>query len=266
MTQEAQPPVKRGVEWKSALMEALAAPGAPRTFSAGEFAEFVGRSVRPGISASGARDVAEVCVSAGVLGRVGTGMLFNRRAMPTPATALELVDRIRSGAVVSLWNALNQVHNNPTPIVTAVVPIVGDKRPNGGPVEPTPGPKFHFYALSERFFPRDDVDRRLLMVDTSPYPVFRPEAALLQWIHLAGTQRSTLPVPPHGAFEELDAGEGPFGALNVETLRSIAKRYQMGPALETWLGEWAQMHDVALPPAPTAHAEDAPVSRRRSRP
>lgn len=214
-----------GGDWKFRLLGGLAESGVPRIFTASEFHSLVLR-YRPGASASTARLLAGSLVQAGALRRVASGVYLNRRCLP-PAELTEMAGRIRAGAVISLQSVLGECGflNNPSAIVMAVVPTSTRKRPNLGEVKTSVGDVFRFYGLAERFFPLTKDDRWMLYQPGRPCDMFRPEAALLHWLYLAGMKRSTVTPPP----SDVDMGQ-----LDEEHLNTLAQRWQLQPELKAW--------------------------------
>jgi hypothetical protein len=221
------PEYLRGADWKFAALGGLAEPSARRIFTAAEFHLFV-QKYRPGASPSTARSTAEIMVSAGALRRVSSGVFLNRRKVP-PTELSEVAPLMRSGAVVSLHSVLGECGflNNPSAIVMAVLPTSAAKRPRLGEVKTSAGDVFRFYGLAERFFPQTNEDRWAMLQPGRPNETFRPEAALLQWLHLAGMQRSSLTMPPADVDME---------ALDLELLNRLAAQWKLLPALVAFTG------------------------------
>lgn len=221
------PPVNQPVgDWKFRLLGGLAETGTLRVLTAAEFHKLVLR-YRPGASTSTARLLAHSLVQAGALRRVASGVYLNRRCLP-PAELTEMAARIRARAVISLQSVLGECGflNNPSSIVMAVVPTSASKRPNLGEVKTSGGDVFRFYGLAERFFPDTADDRWALYQPGRPCDMFRPEAALLQWLHLAGMKRSTVTPPPM----DVDMGQ-----VDEEHLNQLAQRWQLQAELKAWL-------------------------------
>lgn len=218
---------KAGMDWKFELLGKLAAPGARRVYTAGEFLEFV-RSARPGAAASTARQLADSFVLAGFLRQVSSGIYLNRRAFP-PAELTEIAAHLRSGAVVSLHSVLGEagfLNNIAAPnLVVAVVPTSTTRRPRLGEIRTSTGDTFRFLGLAERFFPQTAEDRWKMLQPGRPCEMFRPEAALLQWLHLGRMARSPLTAPP----EDVD-----MDVLNLELLDELAQRWGLEVPLRDW--------------------------------
>ena len=254
------PELRGGADWKFALLGGLAGTEAHRIFTAAAFHQFV-QCYRPSASASTSRTVSNMLVSAGALRRVSSGIFLNRRAVP-PAELTEVASHIRAGAVVSLHSVLGEVGflNNPPSIVVAVLPTSTTKRPKLGEVRTSAGDIFRFYGLAERFFPQTDEDRFEMLQPGRPCKMFRPEAALLQWLHLANMQRSSLTTPPLDVDME---------TLDHELLVKLATRWGLAPQLEDWhtraeaadFGQEPALGEAALA-KPTQEALDASAAAR----
>lgn len=251
---------RRGAGWKFALLGALSESTSPRIFTAAGFLDFVQR-FRPGASASTARSAAQSLTAAGALRVVSSGLLLNRRAMP-PAEWQEAAAHIRAGAIISLHSVLGEVGflNNPSAVVVAVLPSSAAKRPRLGEVRTSGGQVFRFYGLAERFFPKSQ-EQRFEMLQPGRYcEMFRPEAALLQWLHLAGMQRSSLTPPPWDVDME---------ALDRALLDRLAASWRLTTALAQWLAA-AEAADFGQEPetqglrasAPSPKALDAAAAAK----
>lgn len=252
-TESACTNMRRGADWKFALMAGLAATqGVRRIFTAAEFHHFV-QTYRPGASASTARETSNMLASAGTLRRVASGVFLNLRAVP-PAELSEAASHIRAGAIISLHTVLGECGflNNPSGIVTAVLPTSTSKRPRLGEVVTSAGDKFRFYGIAEKFFPITSDDRFDLLQPGRPCEMFRPEAALLQWLHLASIQRSTLTMPPLDVDME---------QLDTQLLDKLAGRWGLEQQLHGWLARAQRVNfgeelEASAPPAeaPTQEA------------
>lgn len=250
---------RSGAEWKFALLGGLAEPFARRIFTAAEFHEFV-RRYRPSASVTTARTLSEMLVTSGALRRVSSGVFLNRRSLP-PTELNEVASYIRGGAIISLQSVLGECGflNNPPSTVFAVLPTSATKRPKLGEVRTSAGDLFRFHGLAERFFPKNEKERFEMLQPGRPCEMFRPEAALLHWLHLANMQRSTLSAPP------LDVD---MTTLDRELLGKLAEQWELGPQLAAWrtkaeaanFGEEPEVRSVTG--APTKEALDAAADAR----
>ena len=218
--------LRKGMDWKVALMSGLAGPGVPRIFTAAQFHEFVQR-YRAGATALTSREVSQQMTTAGALRRVSSGVFLNRRASP-PAEVAEVASLIRSGAVISMHSVLGECGflNNPSDVVTAVVPTSATKRPRLGEMSTSAGDRFQFFGVSEKFFPVSIQDRFELYQPGRFCDTFRPEAALLQWLHLSGMERSAMTAPPVDVDMSL---------LDSALLERLSRRWKLEGALEAWI-------------------------------
>lgn len=234
VVQHPRPPVKtvrtsvlrKGLDWKLTLLGELARPNAPRVLTASEL-HHRANTYRPGASVATSVALSDLLVTAGALRRVSSGIFLNLRAVP-PTEVMEAADRIRAGAVISLHSVLGESGflNNPSSIVTAVVPTSVTKRPRLGTVKTSSGDVFRFYGLAEKFFPTSAEERYQMLQPGRPCGMFRPEAALLHWLHLASMKRSSLTAPP----VDVDMDQ-----LDMELLMSLADRWGIARQLQTWL-------------------------------
>lgn len=241
------------LNWKFVVMGELGGPRAPRVFTASDFQHFV-QQFRPGTSAPTARHAAEALVQAGAMRKVGAGLYLNRRARP-PAELAEVAHHIRAEAVVSLHSVLGECGflNNPAAIVVAVVPA--SRRSNLREVLTSQGGVFRFYGLADKFFPQTESDRWELYQPGRPFNAFRPEAALLQWIYLAGLGRSKMTPPP------LDVD---MSTLDETLLARLAQRWSLEDALAAWHvhAEVTGFGEEHAPPTPGPHMPAPPSAQK----
>ena len=212
----------RGADWKFALLGAL--PRAPRIFTAATFLAFA-KTIRPDVSSATSRLLVGHLIRAQALRRVTQGTYLNRRTLP-PAELYEAAPVIRTGAVLSLNSVLGEVGviNNPSRIVTCILPTSKLKSPKLGELKTEAG-MFRFYGLAEHFFPANAEDEREMLQPGRPCAVFRPEAAILQWLHLASLKRSTLGELPLDVDLEL---------LDLELLARLAERLDLRGVWVRW--------------------------------
>ncbi|MEJ6002524.1 hypothetical protein [Paucibacter soli] len=253
---------KGGADWKFALLGGLATASARRVYTAAELLSFV-REFRPTASASTARVTADMLVSAGALRRVSSGVFLNKRAVP-PAEMEEVAQFIRAGAVISLNSVLGKcgfLNNSTDQMVTAVLPSSATKRPKLGELVTSSGDRFRFLGLAEKFFPKNSQDRFDMLQPGSQCETFRPEAALLQWLHLAGLDRSRVTLPP----VDVD-----MAALDHQLLGELAERWDLVAALRDWqtnaesvnFGEEREAGGLTQPPSDEAIERGADARRR----
>lgn len=136
-------------------------------------------------------------VEAGFLRRVQKGLFLNTLAQP-PAVLDEVAPFLRSGAVISLQRLLGAtgVANNPTPLITAVVPLSAERpAPSLGQVNTALG-AFRFHGIQESVLLAGNPEDRLIALGSRPIPgkvpLATPEKALIDWIYLAHTPRNRI--------------------------------------------------------------------------
>lgn len=203
-------------DWKLSLVGGLREPGAPGVVDrASLLAVLAERDSK--CSPAGLSRITSGLEAEGALEKVSAGLWVNRLRFP-PARLDEAASKLRKGAVPSLRSVLGEYGavNNPSMEVCACVPITSDgPRPALGRETTSGGQRFHFFGLPERFFPGEDPRLCSLFLDPSkPYPSFRPEKALVDWIHLSRSPRSKLPPPPF----DLDSS-----VMDLEILRECSE-------------------------------------------
>jgi len=155
------------------------------------------------------------------------GLYLNRFTSP-PGRLTDAVPFLRRDSVVSLHSALDEagIYNNPPAGVTAVVPLdVGPVRPRVGRVDTAQGPVF-FRAMPRRLLEAGQLEDRLYLDQSTMHPQATPEKALLDWLYLARSPRSTLAPPaPHDIDME---------ALDRARLARLARAMDLGVILKTW--------------------------------
>jgi hypothetical protein len=215
------------------LISSLAGEGehAPRVLTASSLNSLL-RSTLGIASPRALNDARRTLVVQRVLTRVTRGLYLNNRCIPRVVPA-EAAPYLRAGAVVSLQYVLGEagVLNNPTAVVTAVVPL--PKRSKAVPrtgVVATSAARFRFHGMPERFFnllPTDLNDHRQL----KPYPCATPERALMDWIYLGLSPRAALTPPPL----ELDLSD-----LDIRRLRRVARYFHLEDELQALLARIAE--------------------------
>jgi hypothetical protein len=231
-------------EWRYALLGLLEAAATLRVCATEDLAQLI-RQVRPRATADTVHGAIDGLVQAGALEKVSRGLYLNRRSRPAVEVA-EAAQRIRQGALVSLESVLGECGflNNPAAIVTAVVPQRQDYVPSVGQVKASGGQVFRFSALPDRFFPQSEADRHLMLQAGRPYPIAKPEVAVLHWLRLALSPRSSMRAPP----QDVD-----FGVLDSDLLKELAWRWELARPLEAWLQRHKLTGDIQEPSALKSH-------------
>lgn len=220
--------------WDTRIEMKLARPDALRVLSsadlgriaAGEKSEISGATVDRWIGDA---------IQAGRLVRVVRGLYLNRMIQP-PAQLCEASFHLRPGAVVSLQAVLGDagVWHSYTPIATAIVPLASNRPiPSLGLLRTQAG-EFEFRGMPAHVLDAGKENDRL--VEGIDYLRATPEAALLHWVYLSKSPRSTLGDPPF----EMDND-----ALDFPRMKRLAKAMSLTEALNDWLGK-KKVHDESL--------------------
>lgn len=215
--------------WKQALERQLSDPSAPAAITLGALSR----------AASIARgtDVPDRTLHAWIadavarrrLAAVVRGLYLNRFTSP-PGRLADAVPHVRRDAVVSLHTALDEAgaYNNPPHGVTAVVPLdSGPTRPRVGNVTTAQGP-IYVRAVPRRILEAGALEDRLDLDRGRAHPRATPEKALLDWLYLARSPRSTLSPP---SLHDIEVDE-----LNKARLRRLAKAMGLEQTLTQWRG------------------------------
>jgi hypothetical protein len=158
---------------------------------------------------------------------VKSGLYLNRfRAIPgQPADATPWLYR---DSVVSLNTVLGDagVLNNPTHVITAVVPIDRGYPPPRLGRQRTRAGTFHFFGLPRRVLDAGAPEDRLEPQDAYEHPRATPEKALVDWLYLGHSPRSRRTLPPRG---DLD-----LSMLNPKQLKNLADAAGIADILISW--------------------------------
>ncbi len=187
------------------LIKELRHPDSPRVLNA----YMVGRLLT-GSSATKARKVAQAS-EAGLIIKVRAGLYMNSFSKPAVALA-ECAGWIRPGCVVSLQTVLGDagILHNYTPDVFAVLGT--EIMTSGGSLRSHQG-WFHFKRLSPRYQYAGRTEDRFDMAATT-YERATPEKALMDWIALGKSPRSTMTPPPPMDIEFDDFDQGRLERLS----------------------------------------------------
>ncbi|MDE2099866.1 MAG: hypothetical protein KGL39_21615 [Patescibacteria group bacterium] len=226
--------MSRAASWGALLKER---PGHParRVWTTADLATALGLP-----PSTAARHIAQA-VCEGWLIAARQGLYLNAVAVPT-VTAADLASHLRAGAVVSLQTVLGDcgVYNNPTAWVTAVLPVDTGGSTAGGVLQTAVG-TFQFRRLGARVFhagaPEDRLDERF------SYPRATPEKALVDWLALAHSPRSTLTAPPAHDLE--------IELLDLDRLQRLAKACGLADELSRLVAAAHRRDDWADEQGPT---------------
>jgi hypothetical protein len=158
---------------------------------------------------------------------VTRGLYLNRFTSPAGRLA-DAVPFLRRDAVVSLNSALDEagVYNNPPAGVTAVVPLdSGPVRPRVGLIETAQG-KVFIRAIPRKMLEAGSIDDRLDSERSVMHPQASAEKALLDWLYLARSPRSSLTAP---ALHDVDLED-----LDRAKLDRLADAMNLRETLSAW--------------------------------
>lgn len=217
--------------WQLRLEEQLRADGAPAVLSRDLLARMA-RSARDGedLAASSLTHWIGAAARNGRMQPVVRGLYLNRWRS-RPGALADAAPWLRTDAVVSLNTALADAGtlNNPTRIVTAVVPLdTGSPPPRLGR-QLTHAGSFQFHGLPRRILEAGTPEDRLEPTGAFDHARATPEKALVDWLYLAASPRSTRHLPPHGDVD--------VDLLKRSRLRALARAAGVSALLDVWLGE-----------------------------
>ncbi|HTY49129.1 MAG TPA: hypothetical protein VMB48_05510 [Steroidobacteraceae bacterium] len=214
--------------WKQELERRLSEPGAPPALPLTALARTAAIARGGAVPDSSLHDWITDAVARQRLAPVIRGLYLNRFTSP-PGRLADAVTYLRRDAVVSLHSALDEagLYNNPPAGVTAMVPLdSGPTRPRVGRIDTQQGPVF-IRAMPRRLLEAGDIEDRLDLNRSATHPQATAEKALLDWLYLAISPRSTL-APP--AVHDVDVEQ-----LDRARLRRLAARMELQESLKQWL-------------------------------
>jgi hypothetical protein len=243
--------------WRFGLLGQLSKKSSPRIMTFPELHKLAGL-VRPGISDTTVRTAIEELKEAGALLKISNGLYMNKRSLPAPSIA-EAARFIRKHAVVSLQSVLGEcgVTNNPSAIVTCVVPLSATSHPNLGTVQTESGATFRFFGLPERFFPPKAGKVRELFISSKPCPCFIPEKALLDWLYLGNSISSKMTPPPFDIDPEM---------IDWRRARDLAEKIGMSQLLEDYFQKGRELRWGVEPLGPRSAPKPPAVSSTKPEP
>lgn len=220
--------------WQIRLEQLLRAPDAPPVLTR-DLLERFARSSRESaghnytaLSRSSFSHWIKHAVQQGKLQTVQRGLYLNY-LRASPGVLADAMPWLQRDAVVSLNTVLGDagVLNNPTTIITAVVPIdagappparLGRKKTRAGSV--------HFFGIPRRLFEAGAVEDRLQPSDAFEHPRATPEKALLDWLYLGASPRSRRTPPPRADID--------LSMLNAKRLARLARASGQEKMLTVW--------------------------------
>jgi hypothetical protein len=156
------------------------------------------------------------------------GVYLNRFGYPAGRLA-DAASYVRRDAVISLHAALDEAGfiNNPSEYITAVLPLdAGPTRPRVGQVKTSAGSMW-FRALPRAIWGAGEIEDRLDQENGPAHARATPEKALLDWLYLAHSPRSTLAAP---APEDVD-----YAAMNQRRLARLTRAMKLDFTVEDWV-------------------------------
>jgi len=220
-------------KWQVGAEIELSKPDAPGVVSLGALARMASQLGAETVPATTLHHWIRRCLARHRLQRVQKGLYLNAFRSP-PGRPMEAASHLRRDAVISLHSALAEfgVINNPPRIVTAVVPLDTDGfLPSLGAVKTSVG-EFHFRGVPRRILEAGRAEDRLDLTGHPDFPCATAEKALLDWLYLAQSARSTLGPPQE---RDLD-----IQILNRGRLERLARAMSLLACLQPWLGRRAQ--------------------------
>ncbi len=215
--------------WQLRLEARLRADEAPAVLSRDLLARMA-RTARGGedLAASSLTHWISAAGKNGRLQAVVRGLYLNHWRV-RPGTLADAAPWLRSDAVVSLNTALADagVLNNPTRIVTAVVPLDPGAAPPRLGRQLTRAGSFQFHGMPRRILEAGEPQDRLEPAGAFEHARATPEKALVDWLYLAASPRSTRHLPPRGDVD--------MGLLKKARLRALARAAGVVALLDDWL-------------------------------
>lgn len=217
------------IAWQSRLASALAEPGAPPVLPRDLLRRFARSARGQAVPESTLTWWIRSAAASGHLQAVQRGLYLNRFRNP-PGKLADAIPFFHRDAVVSLNTVLGDagVLNNPSRVVTAIVPIdTGFPPPKLGRRRSLVG-TLHFLGMPRRILEAGTSSDRLEPPERFEHPRATPENALLDWLYLGRSSRSRrTPPPPDDIDIEL---------LDRRRLGRLARAAQLTDALAEWRG------------------------------
>jgi hypothetical protein len=213
--------------WKQALERQLGEAGAPPVLSLGALARVAASARGHAVPASTLQLWIKDAIARHRLAVVIRGLYLNKFTSP-PGRLADAVPHLRRDAIVSLHTALDEAgaYNNPPAGVTAILPLDhGPTRPVVGRVVTAQG-LVYFRAIPRLLLEAGAIEDRLDLNRSQSHPHATPEKALLDWLYLAASPRSTLSAP---ALHDVD-----LDAFDRKRLQRLATRMGLVELVQRW--------------------------------
>lgn len=219
--------------WQIKLEQMLTAPDAPAVITRALLEQFGASASQGGrklhdIGASSWTYWINGLVKRGALQPVQRGLYLNY-LRGRSGTLADAVPWLQRDAVVSLNTVLGDagVLNNPSRVVTAIVPIdTGAPPPSRLGRRQTKAGIVHFHGMPRAILEAGKPDDRLEEQPDADHVRATPEKALVDWLYLGASPRSRRPLPPRGDID--------LDMLNHKRLARLAHAAGVGNVLEKW--------------------------------
>lgn len=214
--------------WQITLEDRLAAADAPAVLSRDLLARFARAGRESPLPSSSLTYWLKNAKARGKLQPVQRGLFLNRFRVP-PGQLADTAAWLQNDAILSLNTVLGDsgVLNNPSHVITAVVPVDPRVPPPSLGRHRTQAGTLHFFGIPRRVVEAGADSDRLASDRPHEQPRATPEKALLDWLYLAASPRSHRTWPPH---QDID-----MDLLDSKRLRKLAVAAGMKEVLETWL-------------------------------
>lgn len=214
--------------WKQILELRLSESGAPPVLTLGELARAAGLARQTKMPDATLHAWIREAIARRRLEPVTRGVYLNRFVSPAGRLA-DAAAHVRRDAIVSLQTALDEAGhlNNPPTSVTAVVPLDrGTLRPRVGHVQTAAG-ALQFHAMPRALLEAGAIEDRMDLTRAGAHPRASPEKALLDWLYLARSPRSSVSPP---ALHDVD-----HDSLDKKRLMRLARAMNLDGTLALWL-------------------------------
>jgi hypothetical protein len=214
--------------WQANLEAKLSRDEAPPVLNRDLLARFARTAKAAAVPASTLTHWLKRATQRGRLAPVKRGLYLNR-FRPVPGEAVDAAPWLYPDAVVSLNFVLGEagVLNNPSNVVTAVVPVDPGYPPARLGRQRTQAGVFHFFGMPRRILEAGPAEDRLEPMAQFEHVRATPEKALVDWLYLARSPRSRRTPPPRGDID--------MSMLSRQRVKRLARAAGMENAVTAWL-------------------------------
>lgn len=211
-------------KWSREALDWLGRPNAPRALGLADIQAAAEAATGSPVGKRAARSAAAAWEADGSLRHVGGTLWLNGVCRPRGRLEDALVAK-RPGAVSSLHSVLGScgAHNNPSVMAFAVEPSDGPAAP--AKVVSTALGDMRLLGLPPAFFEAPPGER--WTSETTSFPSFVPEKALLDWIYLGGQAAARQPGP--------NPGDVDLHMIDLDKAGAWAGRLGLSVELAHWL-------------------------------